>query len=89
MKLTYKQIPDAIRDFKTFKGNSVSTRTSRLCNTYNIYKVYSYGTTILEYNINTKDIIYFDNDYHSTATSKLQNILIDIFNLNDGKKKRD
>ena len=84
MKLTYKEIPSAIRNLETFKGNSIEA-----LNNTETYKVWSYDTLILKYNKVNKEVEYFDNGYYSTTTSKLQNILIDIFNLNNGIKKRD
>ena len=84
MKLTYKQIPTTIRSFETFKGNSVEG-----LNNIETYKVWSYNTLIFKYNKLSNEVEYFNNSYYSSTTSKIQNILIDIFNLNDGKKKRD
>jgi len=84
MKLTYKEIPSAISNFETFNGNSIEA-----LNNIQTYKVWSYDTLIFKYNKIDKEAEYFDNSYHSTTTSKLQNILIDIFNLNNGTKKRD
>ena len=84
MKLNYKQIPEAIRNFETFKGNSVEGLDN-----IETYKVWSYNTLIFKYNKVDNEVEYFDNSYYSTTTSKIQNILIDIFNLNNGKKKRD
>ena len=84
MKLTYKQIPSAVSNFETFKGNSVEALDN-----IQSYKVWSYNTLIFKYNKLDNEVEYFNNSYYSTTTSKIQNILIDIFNLNDGKKKRD
>ena len=84
MKLNYKQIPNAISNFETFKGNSIEALDN-----IQSYKVWSYNTLIFKYNKVNNEVEYFDNSYYSTTTSKIQNILIDIFNLNNGKKKRD
>jgi hypothetical protein len=81
---TYKEIPTKIRYFEDFKGSSVSA----ILIAQNTYKVYSYDTLIFEYNYDKSEVKYFDNGYYSNTTSKLQNILIDVFNLNNGKKKR-
>jgi hypothetical protein len=81
----YREIPNKLRKFETFKGNSVNARI----NSFNFYIVESYATTILEYDLNNNKVTYFSNEYYSTTTSKLQNILIDVFSLNNGIKKRD
>jgi hypothetical protein len=82
---TYKEIPNKLRNFEDFKGNSVRA----ILIAQNTYKVYSYDTLIFEYNYNQSKVEYFDNSYYSNTTSKIQNILIDVFSLNNGKRKRD
>jgi len=76
---TYKEMPSKLAKYEEFIGNSVKSAYSNK----GIYQVYSYETLIYASNG------YFDNSYYSVTTSKLQNMLIDIFNLNNGKKERD
>ena len=83
MATTYKEMKQELRNKQSFTGNSVTARY----NSFGYYIVESYATTIFEDRGDNK--YYFDNSYYSTTTSKLQNMLIDIFSLNDGKKKRD
>ena len=73
------QIKEKILNRENFKGSSVKGVVIN-----NDYIVYSYDTVI--YRELDK---YFDNKKYSATTSKLQNILIDCFNFNNGVKKRD
>ena len=82
MKTTYKEMEAKLRNKEPFDGNSVTARI----NSFGYYVIESYATTIYE---DKGEHIYFDNSYYSVTTSKLQNMLIDIFNLNNGVKKRD
>lgn len=75
----YKEMINKLTRMEEFKGNSVSAYYDEYSNKY---EVYSYNTRIY------CNDGYFDNSYYSTTTSKIQNMLIDIFNLNEGKRKR-
>ena len=65
-----------------FKGNSVEAFT-----VYGNYYVRSYNTIIFE--LDGDGNKSFNNKYYSVTTSKIQNMLIDIFGLNGGKHGRD
>ena len=80
MPVTYKDMPRALKNYEEFKGNSVSAYYDEY---FNKYEVYSYNIRIY------CNDGYFDNSYYSMTTSKLQNMLIDVFNLNNGIKKRE
>jgi len=76
---TYKYMPSKLARHLGFKGNSVEAVYDEYSNKY---EVYSYNTRIY------CNDGYFDNSYYSATTSKIQNMLIDVFNLNNGIKKR-
>lgn len=78
-KITEKEIKEKILNRQSFNGSSVKGVLNE-----SDYLVYSYDTII--YRESNK---YFDNIKYSSTTSKLQNILIDIFGFNNGVKKRD
>ena len=75
----YKEMPEKLKHYESFKGNSVEAIYDKYTNKY---EVFSYNTRIY------CNDGYFDNSYYSVTTSKLQNMLIDVFNLNNGIKKR-
>ena len=79
--MTYAKMEDALRFRETFDGNSVYTDTED-----GIYKVWSYQTLI--FIKKGQGEVWFDNNYYSVTTSKIQNMLIRVFNLNDGIEKR-
>lgn len=78
---SYRDMPQNLERLIEFTGNSVSTRWND-----GAYEVWSYSTIILSHDPLNGDI--FNNEYFSPTTSKLQNILIDVFKLNGGKRKR-
>jgi len=81
MQVTYKEMEDKLRNKESFNGNSVVAEYED-----GMYKVWSYGTEILR--TNGFDF-NFDNSYYSVTTSKIQNMLIDVFGLNNNVRKRD
>ena len=86
MKATYKEMRELLKSREPFKGNSVEA----VYISGGSYKVYSYGTLIFE--IDSKhngETFHLDNKFYSVTTSKIQNMLIEVFNLNNGVKKRD
>lgn len=86
---TYLEIPELLKNKREFRGNSCSATTGAPGD--DKYRVYSYATMIFEDNSSNPsavDGIYFDNKFYSTTTSRLQNILIEVFGLNQGLKKR-
>ena len=77
MKTTYKDMPNLLVNRVEFAGNSVTAMYG-----VNGYSVYSYSTLIYD------DSGYFNNESYSSTTSTIQNMLIDIFELNNGNKRR-
>lgn len=85
----YIEMKNKLASFEPFRGNSVSAyRTEKQIDGRAawIYEVFSYST--LMYSTNDLGQVIFNNKYYSVTTSKLQNMLIDIYNLNDGNRKR-
>ena len=80
-KKTYVEMEDALRFRETFKGSNVHADTED-----GIYKVWSYQTHI--FSKKGQGEVWLDNKYYSHTTSKIQNMLIRVFNLNDGIEKR-
>ena len=80
MQVTYKDMSYKLARYEEFKGNSAEAVYDEYSNKY---EVYSYNIRIY------CNDGYFDNSYYSMTTSKLQNMLIDVFNLNNGIKKRE
>ena len=85
MKATYRDIPRLLEARQEFDVNSVKAFWN--VNTNN-YEVYSYNTRIFLQS-RGRVLTEFNNKYYSVTTSKLQNMLIDVFKLNDGKRTRD
>ena len=71
-------IKEMISEFETFNKNNIMAIEKD-----GNYLVYSYKTLIFD-----RRKKYFDNSYYSQTTSKLQNILIETFGLNNNVKKR-
>lgn len=73
-KATYREIPALLEQRKPFDGNS--------CHGFkydNCYEVWSYHTLMLK-EVNN-EVVYFDSDYYSHTTSRLQNIIRQVFNV--------
>jgi hypothetical protein len=79
VRATYRDIADLLSCKASFKGNSVTAKRE-----IDGYKVYSYSTLI--YSVTNTGEIYFNNNYYSVTTSKLQNI---ICRLLGQKTRRD
>jgi len=79
----YSEMRSNLDNCQTFNGNSVTAVFED-----GLYKVYSYQTCIFTYDIGKQETVQFDNSYYSNTTSKIQNILIEVYKLNDGKKTR-
>lgn len=77
-KITEENIKDYILNSRSFIGSSTKGIKEN-----NDYLIYSYNTLIFR-----RSDSYFDNTKYSATTSKLQNILIDCFKLNNSIKKR-
>lgn len=50
------------------------------------YRVYSYNTLILVYNLDSHTVEYFDNRDYSVTTSKLQNMIKEAFPSVSGER---
>lgn len=88
---TYREMPCLLSRELPFKGNSVTAVEIEGKNTLT-YRVYSYNTVMFEktyfFGSGTTEI-HFNNRYYSMTTSKIQNMLIDVYGLNNGIRKRD
>jgi hypothetical protein len=73
-KADYKAIPELLRDKESFTGSSVKAVSNSWC-----YMVYSYDTLI--FSIDNNENIFFNSCKYSSTTSKLQNIIKDVFNI--------
>ena len=76
-------MPQLLKNRESFAGNSVSAVMAD-----GKYIVYSYNTIILITDCVTDTVLEFNNRFYSVTTSKLQNMLIDVFNLNGASHKR-
>lgn len=77
-KATYREITDLLKDREPFVGNSVVA----LYNMHGFYEVYSYQTCILSFDPKNNKVLMFDSDFYSRTTSRLQNILRSVFEIN-------
>ena len=74
MKVNYNQIRELIASRQSFKGNSC-----RAVKTDESYTIYSYAIIIYKQDYtNTSEPPYFNIDYYSSTTSKLQNIIAQV-----------
>jgi hypothetical protein len=73
-KADYKTIPELLRNKESFRGSSVNAYSSGWG-----YMVYSYDTLI--FSIDNNENIFFDSCKYSSTTSRLQNIINDVFNI--------
>lgn len=66
----YKDIEVKLSNLTPFKGNSASATMEG-----NNYVVKSYNTIIAKYNVDKKELEYFDEKKYSSTTSRLQNMI--------------
>lgn len=85
MQTIYRDMPRLLEARQEFDGNSVKAFWN--VDTDN-YEVYSYNTRIFLQS-RGRVLTEFNNKYYSVTTSKLQNMLIDVFGFNDGKRSRE
>ena len=78
-KATYREIPALLEQRKPFKGSSVTALAGKMPNNGSRYIVYSYGTIL--YEEENGRCVYFNSEYYSRTTSRLQNILRQVFNI--------
>ena len=81
---SYIEMTAKIRNCEPFNGNSVTAEGNR-----DNYTIYSYNTEIFNWKGTGGGLMTFNNKYYSVTTSKIQNMIIRIFGLNNGKTKRD
>lgn len=80
---TYNEMQSNLDNCQTFKGNSVTAKTED-----GLYNVYSYVTLIFSFDIGKQEVVKFDNSFYSSTTSKIQNLIIKAYKLNEGKLSR-
>jgi len=73
---TYNDIKNDISNKIEFQGSSSRGVILESGN----YAVYSYSTLMLEVNEND-EVVYFNDSYYSSTTSRLQNIIKSIYTL--------
>jgi len=76
MYINYKEIEQNIKDNVEGKGNSVIMVIEN-----NHYNIYSYATLISSLNIINTEVTYFNYKYFSNTTTRLQNIIKDVYSL--------
>lgn len=75
----YGEVKSALVNRREYKhGSSHAERTN------DEYKVYSYSTLMLTYNLLKGVVTYFNDDHYSNTTSRLQNMLRVAFNIEKG-----
>jgi len=77
-KVTENEMIKYIENKEPFTGSSVSATLDN-----GVYSIFSYSTKIYSSDG------YFDNKKYSSTTSKIQNMCIFVFGLNNGSMKRD
>lgn len=70
-RATYKDMKGLIPNCEPFYGNSASG----IIDDNGIYIVNSYTTNIAKIDTKNKKVLYFDGDFYSSTTSKIQNII--------------
>ena len=78
-----------VYNLEDFNGNSVSGERGINNNGHKNYKIYSYTTLIFEWDFVTCNVEYFNNKSYSPTTSRIQNMLIRWYGLNNGVEKRN
>lgn len=74
--ITQKQVASYLASKKPFQASNIFACLTKKGE----YLVYSYQTIILRLN-SAGEVEYFDGEYHSHTTSKLQNKIKQAFNL--------
>lgn len=74
--ITQKQVASYLASKKPFQASNIFACLTEKAE----YIVYSYSTIILRLN-SAGEVEYFDTDYHSRTTSKLQNKIRQAFKL--------
>jgi hypothetical protein len=73
-KADYKAIPELLRNKESFTGSSVKA----ISNSWG-YMVYSYDTLI--FSEDKLGNVFFNDKKYSSTTSRIQNIIKDVFNI--------
>jgi len=79
--INYSSVPGAIENRENFKAGSI-TGAGDVSGDYSIF---SYDTLIAK--IKGSKVVYFNKDKYSNTTGKIQNLIVDVFNL--GPKARE
>lgn len=79
-KATYREIPALLKSRQPFQGSSVTALKGTMPDGSSRYIVYSYKTIM--YEEEAGKCVYFNSDFYSRTTSKLQNILRSVFEIN-------
>ena len=79
--VSYRYMPSFLKENKEFVGNSVHAEMDG-----DNYNVWSYRTLIFSQYADGS--MWLNNNYYSVTTSKIQNMIIRAFGLNEGKCTR-
>ena len=80
----YREILEKLEDCEDFNGSNVTAYTDN-----DVYKVFSYRTLIFAYDRHNRSVEVFDNKFYSSTTSKIQNLIIKAYKLNNGVTARN
>lgn len=70
---------DSRREYKHGSSHAIRTNTE--------YQVYSYSTLMLTYNCVQGTVTFFNAEYYSRTTSRLQNMIRQAFDVESVKKE--
>ena len=73
-QVNYKTIPGLLMSRREYTHGSSHAKRSDT-----EYHVYSYSTLMLTYNLLSRKVTYYNSEYYSRTTSRLQGILSMIF----------
>ena len=76
-RATYRDIQMLIPNCEPFYGNSASG----IIDGDGIYIVNSYTTNIAKIDTRNKKVLYFDGEFYSSTTSKIQNLIRKNFEI--------
>ena len=76
----YEQVKDALYYRESFMHGSCHAERTSGATFYDLdtrYRVWSYTTLVLDYDLVSHVVTYFDNRHYSNTTSRLQNMIRD------------
>jgi len=83
--VNYAQVRDALYHRESFThGSCYGIRDAGerfIKDSARTYRVWSYQTEVLSYDLDAHRVTYFDNRYYSVTTSRLQNMIRDQFGM--------